>query len=705
MVYPATFDTFGRKTNMEGVIEGTETDIVYASDMNEIQAAVESVERHLGLGSGQPVAGSILKGLVGGTSAWAPLDPADLATAAGGELVRWGYDDSPVFNVLKDGTIDPFGSADVTVAAQAIYDEAGQWVGANEASATVHWPVGIYPITSIHVPRGVRTTTAGIGRTRFLRTSSSPAGYGVFDARGVLGVAIPLSADAVEGADGVQIDSIAGLVAGSWVALDSNRVISTTVTPDHELRRIRVISGSGPYFINFFGTLSRGYLVTDVSTITPLTPTRVEFFDIDIDASGSASNLGIYLQYNIGSHVERVAGRQMERTLVTLDQCHGCRVTDIEAQDASNTDVGHGTVVILTRGSAQCLVERVRDSGCRTAVLLASGACDNTILDCTSLRSVGDAYVLNGSECNRNTFARCTAVASGGAGFIAGNPSFTGDLNNQWVDCSVRDATGVGMLVQNGSAGQRIVNPYILRPKATAISFVDTAHGQVLGGNLDGAQAPVVAVAVNFVNSVYGLVWGTRIVNIGANALGFRGGSHHGSAWYVARACAGQACVVIDSDDCAVGGLWSDPVGTQVGLAVSGTAQRTMLLPGSRVLGFDRAVAGFNTQDATTVVGCDFSGTTGAPPFVTLPGVANVVERNRGYNPVGPSAITVTASPFTYTAGASPERVYLYGGTVSNISRGAVQVANGTGVGIDLGPNQALTVTYSVVPTMVKDVR
>jgi hypothetical protein len=81
-----------------------------------------------------------------------------------------------------------------------------------------------------------------------------------------------------------------------------------------------------------------------------------------------------------------------------------------------------------------------------------------------------------------------------------------------------------------------------------------------------------------------------------------------------------------------------------------------------------------------------------------------IIENVRGYNPVGQSAITVGASPFTYTAGSSPETVYIYGGTVSNIRIGATQVAAASPAQISLTPGESIIVTYTAAPTMVKDV-
>lgn len=71
------------------------------------------------------------------------------------------------------------------------------------------------------------------------------------------------------------------------------------------------------------------------------------------------------------------------------------------------------------------------------------------------------------------------------------------------------------------------------------------------------------------------------------------------------------------------------------------------------------------------------------------------------------SAITPTGSPYTYTnADNSVETVYIYGGTVTNISivRNSVttQIASASGISVVLSPGDGVQVTYSVVPTMVK---
>jgi hypothetical protein len=79
-----------------------------------------------------------------------------------------------------------------------------------------------------------------------------------------------------------------------------------------------------------------------------------------------------------------------------------------------------------------------------------------------------------------------------------------------------------------------------------------------------------------------------------------------------------------------------------------------------------------------------------------------VIKDNLGYNPVGGTGITIGASPFTYTAGPSPETVYISGGTVSLIVSSGVSIFNSTNHTIILGPNESVQVTYSSIPYMKK---
>lgn len=79
------------------------------------------------------------------------------------------------------------------------------------------------------------------------------------------------------------------------------------------------------------------------------------------------------------------------------------------------------------------------------------------------------------------------------------------------------------------------------------------------------------------------------------------------------------------------------------------------------------------------------------------------IRDNRGHNPQGAATIAVGASPFTYTAGRTPEAVYISGGTVSAIAKNGRTIFAATQATVMLEPGEAVTVTYSVTPTMEKD--
>ena len=89
--------------------------------------------------------------------------------------------------------------------------------------------------------------------------------------------------------------------------------------------------------------------------------------------------------------------------------------------------------------------------------------------------------------------------------------------------------------------------------------------------------------------------------------------------------------------------------------------------------------------------------------FSTVASASLIVRNNLGYNPIGLSSITVTASPFTYTAGNSAETVYINSGTVSSITKSGITIGSSTGTNIELQPNESIIVTYSVLPTIVAD--
>lgn len=126
-----------------------------------------------------------------------------------------------------------------------------------------------------------------------------------------------------------------------------------------------------------------------------------------------------------------------------------------------------------------------------------------------------------------------------------------------------------------------------------------------------------------------------------------------------------------------------------------------------QVYGIRLGVVGTTTDQPQeiTISDCDLDGNvTGAIGLNNGTTERNYrIINNRGYNPQGTATIVVGASPFTYTAGATPEVIYIRGGTVSDISKDGRTVFVASPATIFLGPSESVVVTYSVIPTMEKD--
>lgn len=98
----------------------------------------------------------------------------------------------------------------------------------------------------------------------------------------------------------------------------------------------------------------------------------------------------------------------------------------------------------------------------------------------------------------------------------------------------------------------------------------------------------------------------------------------------------------------------------------------------------------------------DLRGNTGLALVNGATGTTARIEGNLGYNPVGVFGITVGASPFTHTAGASPETIFINSGTVSLVEVAGVGVFSQSDCTVSLGPFQTVRVTYSSAPGMAR---
>ena len=103
------------------------------------------------------------------------------------------------------------------------------------------------------------------------------------------------------------------------------------------------------------------------------------------------------------------------------------------------------------------------------------------------------------------------------------------------------------------------------------------------------------------------------------------------------------------------------------------------------------------------IEGCNVVGNTLAGILDSGTGSTAIVANNLGYNGAAAvSGVTVGASPWSYTSGHTPETMYFAGGTVSNITLDGTTVQNTTAATIQLAPNETMSVTYTVVPTVIR---
>ncbi len=294
----------------------------------------------------------------------------------------------------------------------------------------------------------------------------------------------------------------------------------------------------------------------------------------------------------------------------------------------------------------------------------------------------------------------------------------------------------------NNSAGAR---PF------SHINFINSPDFTCVDCNLLSAQNNIYinpasgqsVVSTNFIGGFSDQA-SINAVAIVPSGTGFVGRSRFLGFWFF---CSNSSCngfdiatagtSNVDGIDCTACDIYSNSATTTNGVVTSqgaGTTIKNVSINGSRIAGWTNGVnigglisgsiknskIGSNGNFAVNTTGIALGGTIGTLSVTTndltgnttplsnssTPTLLQIVS-NIGYNPVGPvAAISVGASPFTYTAGPSPETVYLNGGTVSLVETANngtfVTVLVTTNTSAYLGPNEQLRVTYTAAPTMVK---
>ncbi|KQS66247.1 hypothetical protein ASG41_13060 [Modestobacter sp. Leaf380] len=296
--------------------------------------------------------------------------------------------------------------------------------------------------------------------------------------------------------------------------------------------------------------------------------------------------------------------------------------------------------------------------------------------------------VIEGNICEGNTLAQ---IAIGGGTIPAGVPGIDTLITGNICRNGVTNAAGHGIWIDGSDQGTsshtsksvircRVTNNQVLGNRGYGIVYqiytVDSYGVEISDNHVRGNGQSGMLLGFNggVSKRVYNCrIRGNTIVNNGVRASA-------NDTYGIRLAVATTGLEVADNrfyDD------QTTPTQT-IGLRVVTYAQIGLVMKDNNFIG------------SPTSVGYSAAG---------LLDATSVIVDNLGLPPAGPTAVPVTASPFTYTAGNAPEDLYVDGGTVATIAKGATTVATTTNRMVRLAPGESATVTYSAAPTIVADKR
>jgi hypothetical protein len=461
----------------------------------------------------------------------------------------------------------------------------------------------------------------------------------------------------------------------------------------------------------------------------------------------SAGVLGASLQLASNVTIQMAPGASLVQSSANTDTFYGNTLTDVKLVNLSITgkggsDQGNGAELFSITGLhiEGCQVKSIGESAGVGGGGFVITSCDqfhlvnNRGTDCgyafiNAFRSTNGVISGNRHKSTRGTASgpvTCVYVdASSGQSAditvsdniaIANNYAF--QVRGDCVRISLtgnksRGELGVGITVQS-------VSTDVAKDVTVAGNTVDVATAGLGGINFDGAEDCTCDA-----NSVEGpaTVAGINVNLTGSNTptrISVRGNTVRGVASNAFGILVSAGTHVLVSEN-----QVNCPASGQRSISFTGGSKHTAR--GNRVVAAsfhaidnttDDCVLDGNYVDGTTNTG-DGVKSTGAGCQVTnntikgtiagakinVSGAGSIARNNLGYNPVGPSSPSVTASPMTYTNGFSPATLYVKGGTVSSITTGGVTLASATDKAIPLSPNQAVIITYSSAPTLAVDVQ
>lgn len=278
------------------------------------------------------------------------------------------------------------------------------------------------------------------------------------------------------------------------------------------------------------------------------------------------------------------------------------------------------------------------------------------------------------------------------------------NTNAVWIDAVDVIHCGTGLLVDPQTASDFISWLFVSN------SAFDTSSAD--GIKLAPANAAAVIKGSNFVNN-----WTSTNTGLGVNIAGVgiidgvkfvaHRAFNNGQSGYFINTSATRVQNV-EFNDCDAAGNSQNSSGTysgfDIGAGISGfsiTNSRSgqqAQFPNSQSRGI---IVNPGASNNYVLMGNDVRGNVNNSIYDGGTGTTKIVKGNLGYNPIASTAITVGASPFTYTNNTGDTvNVFVTGGTVSSVTLGGNTVATATNTVVPVPQGQSVAVTYTVAPTM-----
>jgi hypothetical protein len=452
----------------------------------------------------------------------------------------------------------------------------------------------------------------------------------------------------------------------------------------------------------------RGFPTAGTCTETANAPIiNVKMYDIELDASGAA-----VASYNVG--YKGVFFQHMDRPLFERLYIHDCPATCL------GVDFLRGGIirdnVIVNGGRA----------GNNSTSLGASNIGIGAGNDPSEGGIVSGNYVSNGMRYGIFLESQNVSAVSTARWAITGNFVYnTADYGEGIGDAGMQYTTIVGNNVYIPASAN--VARYAIAVDAGTVGTIESSGGVIANNYVTGGSSGIglrflfaAARSVSF-NISGNIVRGANFscISVSANGGNISGVKITGNT---TKLCGSAGILLSTSNGVALNnvqisdnqlinsGTTTATTYAKSGLALNGILNnltvRNNMMYDDQATKTQQYAVGINTGSTITGLlasGNAMSGNGTAPFLLGSAPTASEISNNNGYNPVGPTTLTVGASPWTYTAGSSPESLCLSGGTVSAVTKGGVTVASASNSCIPMAPNSSAVVTYSAAPAAVAD--